>query len=192
MTAIVASDILMKLSAPGATAGNTVSGTVGNSWGNYIATTVISNTPLDNLFTDITGAENAADQVDYACVFIHNNTSSGNSMLNTVAWLPTTYYVSGGATTQLAVDPTGVSLLGSSAQQAVKITANTNAPAGVSGWVSNTSTVPTSANSYANGAYLGTIAPGYVCAVWVKRIATNSSPVNNDGAGIQINCDTMG
>jgi hypothetical protein len=191
MTAIVASDILLKLSAPGATTGNSVSGTPGNSWGNFISTTVLSNTPLDNLFTDITGAENAADQVDYACVFIHNNTASGNSMLNTVAWLPTSYYVSGGANAQLAADPTGASLLGSVTQQAVKITANTNAPAGVSGWISNTSTVPTSSNSYANGVYLGTIQPGYVYAIWVKRSATNSSPVNNDGAGIQINFDTM-
>jgi hypothetical protein len=191
MTAIVASDILMKLSAPGATTGNSVGGTAGNSWGNYISTTVISNTPLDNLFTDITGAENAAGQVDYACLFIHNNTSSGNSMLNTVAWLPTSSYVTGGATLQIAADPTGATTLSSSAQQAVKITANTNAPSGVSGWVSNTSTAPTSGNSYANGVYLGTIQPGYVYAVWFKRTANNTAPVNNDGAGIQINFDTM-
>src|SRR5579862_262008 len=191
MTAIVSSGILLKLSAPGASAGNTTSGTVGNSWGNYVSTTVISGTPLDNIFTDITGPENAASQVDYACIFVHNNTSSGNSMLNTVAWLPTSYYISGGANLQIAADPTGVSTLASSVQQAVKITAATNAPAGVSGWVSNTSTTPTSGNSYANGVYLGTIQPGYVYAIWLKRSATNSSPVNNDGAGIQINCDTM-
>jgi hypothetical protein len=191
MTAIVASDILLKLSAPGASAGNTTSGTSGNSLGNYIATTVISNTPLDNIFPDITGAENSASQVDYACIFVHNNTASGNSMLNTVVWLPTSSYISGGATLQLAADPTGVTTLASSAQQAVKITASTNVPAGVSGWVSNTSTVPTSSNSYANGVYLGTIQPGYVYAIWLKRTATNSSPVNNDGAGIQVNLDTM-
>lgn len=192
MTAISASDILLKLSSPGASAGNTAGGTAGSSWGNYVATTVLSATPLDNLFTDITGAENAASQVDYACLFIHNNTETGNSMLNTVAWLPTSSYVTGGATLQIAADPTGATVLGSSVQQAVKITANTNAPAGVSGWVSNTSTVPTSANSYANGVYLGTIAPGYVYAIWFKRTATNSNPVNNDGAGIQVNFDTMG
>jgi len=191
MTAIVASDILLKLSAPGATAGNTTGGTPGNSWGNYIATTVVSNTPLDNIFSDITGAENAASQVDYACIFVHNNTASGNSMLNTVAWLPTSSYIAGGASLQIAADPTGASLLGSTSQQAVKITSNTIAPSGVSGWVSNTSTVPVSGNSYANGIYLGTIQPGYVYALWLKRSAANTSPVNNDGAGIQINFDTM-
>ena len=190
MTAIVAGDILFKLSAPGASAGNTTTSTPGNSWGNYISTTVLSSTPLDNLFPDITGAENAASQVDYACLFIHNNTSSGNSMLNTVAWLPTSSYISGGAALQVAPDTTAPSAIGSSVQQAIKITASTNAPSGISTWYSNTSTTPTSANSYANGAYIGTIAPGYCAAIWFKRSAANTAPVNNDGAGIQINFDT--
>src|SRR5579863_3232887 len=158
MTAIVSSDILFKLSAPGASSGNSIAGTAGSSWGNYISTTQLSNTPLDNLFADITGAQNAADQVDYACMFIHNNTSSGNSMLNTVAWLPLSLFVSGGANVALAADTFAASAIGSSSQQAVKITANTNAPAGVSGWVSPTSTAPTSP-SYTNGIQLGTIAP---------------------------------
>jgi len=189
LTAIVASDILLKLSAPGASVGNTTSGTAGNSWGNYISTTQLSSTALDNLFTDITGAENAASQVDYACLFIHNNTSSGNSMLNTVAWLPTSAYVSGGATVTIGVDPAGVTTLGSSAAQAAKITAATNAPTGVTTWFANTGTVPVSP-SYTNGAFIGTIAPGNVAAVWFKRTATNSAPINNDGFGIEVTFDT--
>jgi hypothetical protein len=191
MTAIVSSDILFKLSAPGASTGNTVSGTAGNSWGNYISTTQLSNTPLDNLFTDITGAENAAEQVDYACVFIHNNTSSGNSMLNTVAWLPLSLFVTGGANIALAADTYSASAIGTSSQQAVKITANTNAPSGVSGWVSPVNTAP-SYPSYTNGIQLGTIAPGYCIAVWVRRSATNSAPVNNDGFTLEIDFDSQG
>ena len=191
MTAIVSSDILFKLSAPGASAGNTVAGTAGNSWGNYISTTQISSTPLDNLFTDITGAQNAAQQVDYACVFIHNNTVSGNSMLNTVAWLPLSLFVSGGATIQVAADTFAASSIASGSQQAVKITANTNAPAGVSGWVSPTNVTPVFP-SYTNGIQLGTIAPGQCIAVWIKRTATNSAPVNNDGFTLEIDLDTMG
>jgi hypothetical protein len=191
MTAIQPSDILFKLSAPGASAGNTVSGTPGNSWGNYISTTQLSGTPLDNLFTDITGAENAASQVDYACVFIHNNTSSGNSALNTVAWAPVSLFVTGGANIAIAADPTGASAIGSSAQQAVKITAGINAPAGVSGWVSPVSSAPVSP-SYTGGIQLGTLAPGNCIAVWVRRSATNSAPVNNDGFSLEVQLDTMG
>ena len=189
MTAIVASDILLKLSAPGASAGNTVSGTAGNSWGNYISTTQISGTALDNIFADITGAQNAASQVDYACVFVHNNTSSGNSMLNTVLWMPTANYITGGATIQAAADPIGAVPIGASAAQAVKITANTNAPAGVSGWVVPVSSVPVYP-SYTNGVYLGSIQPGYCYAVWFKRSAANTAALNNDGFGFEVTFDT--
>jgi hypothetical protein len=191
MTAIVSSDILYYLAAPGASTGFSSSGASGNSWGNYISTTQLSSTPLDNLFPDITGAQNAASQVDYACLFILNNTASGNSMLNTVAWLPLSLDVSGGATVQLAGDPTAASAKATSSQQAVRITAATNAPAGVSGWVSPTNTAPTSP-SYTNGIQLGTIAPGYCRAVWFKRSAANTAPVNNDGFTIEVDFDTQG
>lgn len=191
MTAIVPGDVLFYLSAPAASVGFATAATVGNSWGGWFSTSALSSTPLDNLFTDITGSENAASQVDYACLFVLNNTSSGNSMLNSVAWLPTASDVAGGATLQIAVDPTAASVKTSSSLQAVKITSATVAPAGVSGWVSDTSTSPVSP-SYTNGAVLGTIAPGYVRAIWIKRSAANTAPVNNDGGGIEIDFDTMG
>lgn len=191
MTAIVSSDVLFKLSAPGAASGNSSAGTAGNSWGNYISTTVLSTTPLDNLFTDITGAQNAASQVDYACVFIHNNTASGNSMLNTVVWLPLSLFVAGGALVAVAGDTFAASAIGSASQQAVRITAATNAPVGVTGWVSPTSTAPTYP-SYTNGIQLGTIAPGFCRAVWIRRSAQNTAPVNNDGFTLECDFDTQG
>src|ERR1039458_9683937 len=102
MTAIVASDVVYYLSAPSASTGYATTGVAGSSWGGWFSTTALSGTPLDNLFSDITGAENAASQVDYACVFVLNNTASGNSMLNAVAWLPTASYVAGGANVTVA------------------------------------------------------------------------------------------
>lgn len=191
MTAIASTDVLFMLSAPGATAGNSVTGAPGDSWGNYISTTQMSSTPLNNLFPDITGAQNAADQVDYACVFVLNNTASGNSMLNTVVWLPNSLFVPGGATVSIAADPTGTSAKGTSSQQAVKITAATNAPAGVSGWVGPSVSAPV-APSYTNGIQLGTIAPNFCAAIWVRRTATNSAPVNNDGFTFEVDFDTQG
>jgi hypothetical protein len=190
LTAIVAGDIAFLLAAPSASAGYATVGTPGSSWGKYMSSTQLSGTPLDNLFTDITGAQNAASQVDYACVFILNNTASGNSMLNTVLWLPTSANVAGGTTVTVGLDPAASTIKTSSTAQAATITAATNAPAGVSTWVSNTSTDPTSP-SYTNGLQIGTIAPGYVKAFWVKRTATNSAPVNNDGFGWQIDFDTQ-
>ena len=199
MTAIVASDIQFLLSAPTATAGYATAGSVGSSWGKFVSNTQISSTPLDNLFTDITGAENAASQVDYACVFILNNTASGNSMLNTVLWLPTSADVSGGATVSVGLDPVSgpanitAPVKTSSSAQASVIASGTNggsAPGSISTWVSNVGTDPAAPN-YTGGLQMGTIAPGCVRAFWVRRTAANTGPVNADGFGWQVDFDTQ-
>jgi hypothetical protein len=184
VTAIVSSDIQYLLSAPGASAGNANSGTPGNSLGKYVSITQLSGTPLDNLFTDLTGAQNAASQVDYQCVFVLNNTASGNSMLNTVAWIPTSSNVTGATTHSLGVDTVAASAKGSSSAQALLIASSTTAPAAV------TFVGPSSTN--AGGVSLGTIAPGQVKAVWIRRTATNSAPLNNDGLTLEVDFDTQG
>jgi hypothetical protein len=192
MTAIVPGDILFYLSAPSASAGFTTAGTPGASWGGYISTSQLNAAvTLDNLFTDITGAENAAGQVDYACLFVLNNTSSGNSMLNTVAWLPLSGFVAGGANVALGADPAGVTVKTVTTLQAAKISTNTAAPAGVTTWVTPQSSAPPPP-SYAGGLQVGTVPPGSCFALWIRRTATNSPPVNNDGLTVQVICDTMG
>lgn len=183
LTAIVAADIQFLLSAPGASAGYANTGTPGNSLGKYVSTTQLSGTPLDNLFLDLTGAQNAASQVDYACVFILNNTASGNSMLNTVAWIPNASNITGATTHALGVDTTAASAKASATAQALVIASSTTAPTGV------TFVGPSSTNS--GGVTLGTIAPGYVRAVWIRRTATNSAPLNNDGFTLEIDFDTQ-
>jgi len=161
----------------------------GSSWGGWLSTTQLSGTSLDNLLLDVTGAQNAASEVDYACLFVVNNTASGNPMLNPVLWLPSSADVPGGTTVSVALDPTAASVKGATVQQAVKITAQTSAPAGVSGWVSNTGTQPTTP-SYTNGLQLGTIPAGSCRAVWVRRTAANTTPVNADGFGLEVDFDT--
>lgn len=184
MTAIVSSDIQYLLAAPGASAGNAVAGTVGNSLGKYVSTTQLSGTPLDNLFPDLTGAQNAANQVDYACVFILNNTASGNSMLNTVVWIPTSSNVTGATTHAVGVDTVAASAKASGSAQGLLIASATTAPTGV------TFVSPSSTN--AGGVALGTIAPGFVRAVWIQRTAHNTAPLNNDGFTLECDFDTQG
>lgn len=191
MTAISPSDIQYYLSAPGASSGFSIGGTPENSLGGWISNSLLSGTPMDNLFTDITGAENAASQVDYQCLFILNNTATGNSMINTVAWLPTATDISGGATVAVALDSTGATIKNSTSQQALKITSPTSAPSGISTWVSNVASAPTSP-SYTGGLQIGTLAPGYCIAIWVQRTAHNTLPVNADGFGMEIDFDTQG
>lgn len=175
MTAIVATDVLFKLSAPNANAGNVQAGYAGTSWGGYISTTVLNTSlPLDNLFTDITGPENAAGQVDYACVFVQNNTAGGNSMSNVIAWLPQAGITGTGSNLAMAVDTTGVVGINNTTPQALVINSSIIAPTGINTWVVPTSTTPTSP-LYTNGLQLGTIAPTQCIALWLRRTALNSS-----------------
>src|SRR5216683_1333172 len=145
MTAIVASDILFKLSAPNANSGNSQAGYPGTSWGGWLSTSVLNIAyPLDNLFTDISGPANVAGQVDYACLFIQNNTSSANSMMNIVAWMPQQLVSGSGSTLAMAADPTGITGVNSSASpQALAINSSLIAPSGITNWISPTNVTPT-------------------------------------------------
>jgi hypothetical protein len=184
MTAIVPGDVLFLLAAPTAAEGYSVMGVAGTSWGGWASTTPLSATALNNLFPDITGAENAGDQVDYACVFVLNNTTSGNSMLNVVAWLPNTYLTTGGATLAVAADPAAASVKAATTQQAAVISSPTLAPSGVSGWMG-----PSATNS--GGVSIGSIAPGYVKGVWIRRTATDNSPVNDQQFGLELDFTSL-
>jgi hypothetical protein len=181
---ILSTDIQYLLAAPGASSGYSSTSTVYNSLGKYVSTTQISSTPLNNLWPDLTGAQNAADQVDYQCVFILNNTTSGDTCLNGTVWLPTSGYVTGGATFAVGVDPAGASAKGASSVQAATIANATTAPGGVTVWAA-----PSSTSS--GGLSVASLPPGDVLAVWIRRTATNSGPVNNDGFVLEFDFDTM-
>lgn len=184
MTAIVPSDVLFMLSAPSAASGYSAMGVPGGSWGGWVSTIPVSATALNNLFPDVTGPENAGGQADYACVFVLNNTASGNTMLNVTAWLPLSLASVGGASIALAADPTAGSPKNSAGQQALRISSPTIAPSGVSGWVG-----PSSSSS--GGISIGDIAPGYVKALWIQRKATGSAPVNDQTIGLELDFTTL-
>jgi hypothetical protein len=182
---IVSSDILFLLSNASASAGYTSSGSVYSSPnGKYCSTTAVSATALNNIFPDLTGAQNAADQVDYQCVFILNNTASGDTALNGTVWLPNSGYVTGGASIAIGVDPAGSTAKGTSSVQAATISTPTNAPSGVSTYVG-----PSATSS--GGLAVANLVPGNVLALWIRRTATNSAPVNNDGFVLEFDFDTM-
>lgn len=80
-------DLHFRLSVPAASSGNYMAqGNVNNSLGFYMSTTDIVSATLDNLFNDITGDENALQQVDYRCMFLYN-ANSGIPLQNTKVWI---------------------------------------------------------------------------------------------------------
>src|SRR5574343_316967 len=86
MAAIVAGDILTKYSTTAGAAGNSNTSTPSASLGKYISTSTWAGGSVNDLFDNITGAENAASTVDYRCIFVHNN-NAANPYENVVAWI---------------------------------------------------------------------------------------------------------
>jgi hypothetical protein len=182
MTAIVPTDVQWYLSNPMANTGYLGTGTPGNSLGAFMSTTQISTTPLNDLFLNITPAENAAFQVDYQCLFLMNNTASGNMMLEPYVWCPSSLF-SGSATIEFGVDAAGAVPYNSSFQQAALISNSTTEPVGVTSWYGPSI-------SYSSGAILPDIPAQCCVALWFQRTATgttlNQVVGGNSGFTIQV------
>ena len=177
---IASTDILYKYSTTVGTAGNTNAGTAAGSLGKYISTTTITDAQLNNLFGDIGGDDNANGVVDYRCLFIHNNHAT-LTLLSTVVWLLTE--VAGGANVAIAIDNIAASAIGSGSAQAATIATRTTTPTGVGAF--------SSPGTKGTGLVLGDIGPGQCRAVWVRRTATASAALNNDGVTLRVEGDTL-
>lgn len=177
MSAIVAGDILWKFSVAAA-AGNTTAGTAATSLGDQISTTAWAGGSPNDLFDDISGAENAASTVDYRCLFVHNNNAS-NTLENAVVYLSAE--VSGGAGIAVGADTTAESIISSGSTQAITVANELTAPGGV------TFSSPTTAGT---GVALGNIPVGHCKAFWVRRTAANSAALSADGVTLAVAGDT--
>lgn len=183
--AIVSTDLLIKLSTTAGAAGNANTSTPNASLGKYISTTQVVDATLNNLFDDVTGDENAANDVEYRCFFIHNNHAT-LSLQNAVVWI--TADVSGGANVGIGVDPAAATVIGSTPAQAAVSTDENSAP---SPTVTFTNYASGSAvDTKARGLSVGTIAAGSCRAIWVRRTAANTAALNSDGCTIRIEGDT--
>lgn len=177
MAAIVAGDILFKYSTTAGAAGNAGVGTAAGSLGKYISQTVWPDVTPNGLFDDISGAENAADTVDYRCIFIHNN-NGANIYQNVVVWMTD---VAGGASLAIGVDPAPASPIGQAGVQAATIANELAVPAGV------TFTSPITQGA---GLALGSIGVAQCRAVWLRRTAAHTSALSNDGVTLLTAGDT--
>lgn len=175
---IVSSDIQLYLTVKTGSAGDTTAQADPNqSLGKYKSTTALG-TGANALFDDVSGAENAANTVDYRAVAVLNNHAT-LTLQNAVVYLSAE--VSGGANCALAVDNVAPSAKGSSSAQGDSIANETTAPTAVGSFSS-----PTTAGT---GLALGNIAPGQVKLFWVRRTATNSA-AQSDGVTLGVSGDT--
>jgi len=183
MTAITAADILFKYSVSAGAAGNATAGSAATTWqGKYVSTTQWTGGAANDLFDDITGAENANSNVDYRCVFVHNN-NGANAYQTPVVYISAE--TAGGASVAVAADPTAASALGSASAQAVTATSEAAPGTGVT---SLAYSAPTTA---AAGVSLGaSIGVANVKAFWIRRTAANTAALSGDGATFAVSGDT--
>lgn len=178
MAAITSGEILFKYSVSAA-AGNTTAGTAATSLGDQISTTAWAGGVANDLYDDVSGAENVAMAPEYRCIFVHNS-NAANALQNAVVYLSAE--VALGANIAIAVDNIAVSALGSASAQAAVIASETTTPTGV-----GTFSSPTTAGA---GLSLGSIPAGSVKAFWIRRTPTNSAALSGDGVTIAVTGDT--
>jgi hypothetical protein len=179
MAAIIASELVWRFTTTAGSAGDsTANTTVGTFLGKYAATSAWAGGGTNDLFADISGAQNAASQIDYAALAILNN-NSANVAENGVVYISSE--VAGGASVAIGVDTTATSAKGSASAQLLTIANNTTAPAGVS--FSSPTTIGT-------GLALSNIPTSNVKGIWVRRTAANTSALSNDGCTLAVTVDT--
>lgn len=174
---ITPADLLLKFSVAAA-AGDTDPSDGDSSLGDQCSTTQLASGVLHDLFDRVTGDENAASDVEYRCIFVHNAHGS-LTWQSAKAWISSE--VAGGADFAISVDTTPASAVGAAAPQAKTVADENTAPA------SQTFSAPA---DKASGLDLGDIGPGEVRAIWIRRSATNSAAVNADGFTLELEGDT--
>ena len=129
---------------------------------------------VDALFDFTSGAESAAGDVEYRCVYL-NNENGTDTMLGPVVWISSNTPLAG---TALAIG-VGTSAVNGTEQTVAN---ESTAPAGV------TFSEPASAGS---GLALGDLPPGQHKAIWLRRTVTAGSGSSaNDTWSLGYQCET--
>ncbi len=136
------------------------------STGKYASTTALVSAALGALFSTVSAAQATAGYTDYRCVAVRN-LSSADSMTNAVLYLSDP---AGGGTYAIGLDPAGIVDFDASAAQGTTIADTTSAPSGV------TFSSPTQATPLS----VGTIGPGKVQLVWIRRVIPAATPGQTD------------
>lgn len=171
---VTTSDIKIRYSVGTGSAGNSTAGTRAGSLGKYISTTDVSGS-TNVFFDDVSSSEASAGDTEYSCVFVLNDHAT-DSALNVQVQVVSE--VSGGGSTQAALDNIAASAKGSASAQAA-------------GPVADENTAPTGVGTFGTTALsIGTLAAGQCKAVWLKRtVAASTAQITGDGFTLRTTFD---
>lgn len=154
--------------------GDSGAGAAATSLGGFVSTTNVVSGALHNVFDVVSGAENAASDVEYRCVFICN-TDSVDTLALTKVWILS--QVASGASIAIGLDPAGVVGIDSASAQAATIATEQSAPTGV------TFSAPTTEGAALS---VGNLGPRQCRALWIRRTAADTAALANDGAELRV------
>jgi hypothetical protein len=140
-----------------------------------VAGGVITSAQLNNLFDDVTGDEGAAGDVEYRCIYIHNENGNSLTLSNTMLWIQ-----ANSASANSVVD---IALGGEGTGGTAEAPGDEDtAPAG------ETFSHP---GTKVAGLALGSLDDGEFRPVWLRRTITpGASASNSDGPTIRVEGDT--
>jgi hypothetical protein len=160
---IISTDIQYRLSGGAANSSDEA------SLGGIKSSTTISGTVLD----DTSGAESLAGDVEYRCIYVHNNHGT-LQLTNPVIWLQAQTLGSGHV---IAIGVGSAAVNGTEQTVADESTA----PAGV------TFSAPTTQGT---GLALGSIPAGQHKALWIRRTVTGGAAASNNGYTLRVTGET--
>lgn len=175
---IVPADIDLHLTVTTGPGLSTAQGDSDLSLGEFASSTLLVDNTLHNLFDVITGDDNSGLDVEYRAIWIANDHGS-LTLENPKVWMSSE--VAGGANIAIGLDPAGVSSSTNASAQGAEVGDEDTAPAGV------TFTSPT---TKAGGLAPANVPNGSGFMLWVRRTATDSAALNNDGVQLTVEGDT--
>lgn len=176
--AITASDLKFMLSTMSGTQGSSIVSTPSASLGKYVSTSEVA-AGANGMFDDVTGSENAASESEYRCVFVLNDHGTLDYQ-NAVAYISS--QVAGGCDVAITTDNIVPTPKGTVSAQATFIADEDTEPVGIGSWANPPTAI--------TGISLGTIPAQHVKALWVRRTATDSVAVEDDGFTLNISGDS--
>jgi hypothetical protein len=149
------------------------------SQGKYMSTTQITTNSLQNLFNNVSTADNTGLVNYYKCIFIYYD--GGGSFTSADGLQVSISGASGGVDFYLGKDPLGATPRAQTGAQSVVIANQTTAPTGV------TFTQPTVPSPIT----IASVPDLNVHALWVRLTPVNSVPITGDNATISISYTEM-
>lgn len=175
---VESADILVKL-ATDTGPGNSEASSPNASLGGFISTTELVNDTIHNLFAEVSGNENLNELSKYRCLFVQN-ANNDDTFFNVRVFFSDQN--PDGADAFVGVDPTAVSAVDDTDEQAVEIADEDTAPAGVSF---------SAPEDYDSGVVIGDLEPNEVRAIWFRRDANDTPAVVNDSATFRIQGESL-